>query len=68
MTFRNLTNVEETILKRSFNNWGIFEIFGTLRILIRTLVLDAVISDQETNISKHDDTSKQNPTTQFMRQ
>ncbi len=57
MTFRNLTNVEETILKRSFNNWGIFEIFGTLRILIRTLVLDAVISDQETNISKHDDTS-----------
>lgn len=46
MTFRNLTNAEETILKRSFNNWGIFEIFKTLRILIRTLVLDAVISDQ----------------------
>lgn len=54
MTFRNLTNVEETILKRSFNNWGIFEIFGTLRILIRTLVLDASISDPKTNISKHD--------------
>lgn len=47
MTFRNLTNAEETILKRSFNNWGIFEIFKTLRILIRTLVLDAVISDQK---------------------
>jgi len=45
MTFRNLTNAEETILKRSFNNWGIFEIFKTLRILIRTLFLDAVISD-----------------------
>ena len=54
MTFRNLTNVEETILKRSFNNWGIFEIFGTLRILIRTLVLNTAISDQKTNISKHD--------------
>ena len=54
MTFRNLTNVEETILKRSFNNWGIFEIFGTLRILIRTLPLDTAISDQKTNISKHD--------------
>lgn len=53
MTFRDLTNVEETILKRSFNNWGIFEIFGTLRILIRTLVLEAAISDQKTNISKH---------------
>ena len=47
MTFRNLTNAEETILKRSFNNWGIFEIFKTLRILIRTLFLDAVISDQK---------------------
>lgn len=54
MTFRNLTNVEETILKRSFNNWGIFEIFGTLRILIRTLPLDTAISDQKTNISKYD--------------
>ena len=54
MTFRNLTNVEETILKRSFNNWGIFEIFGTLRILIRTLTLDTAISDQKTNISKYD--------------
>jgi hypothetical protein len=54
MTFRNLTNAEETILKRSFNNWGIFEIFGTLRILIRTLTLDTAISDQKTNISKYD--------------
>jgi len=54
MTFRNLSNVEETILKRSFNNWGIFEIFGTLRILIRTLTLDTAISDQKTNISKYD--------------
>ncbi|MDN5867092.1 MAG: hypothetical protein L0H55_06795, partial [Candidatus Nitrosocosmicus sp.] len=53
MTFRDLTNVEETILKRSFNNWGIFEIFGTLRILIRTLVLHTTISDQKINISKH---------------
>ena len=53
MTFRDLTNVEETILKRSFNNWGIFEIFGTLRILIRTLALEAAISDQKTNFSKH---------------
>ncbi len=52
MTFRDLTNVEETILKRSFNNWGIFEIYGTLRILIRTLVLDVAISNQKTNISK----------------
>ena len=54
MTFRNLTNLEETILKRSFNNWGIFEIFGTLRILTRTLVLNATIIDQNTNVSKHD--------------
>jgi ribosome biogenesis protein Nip4 len=46
MTFRNLTNVEETILKRSFNNWGIFEIFGTIKILIRTLVLDDINNDQ----------------------
>jgi len=51
MTFRNLTNAEETILKRSFNNWGIFEIFKTLRILIRTLVLDAVISDQKDTLT-----------------
>lgn len=54
MPYRNLTNVEETILKRSFNNWGIFEIFGTLRILIRTPVLEAPISDKKTNISKLD--------------
>jgi 60S ribosome subunit biogenesis protein NIP7 len=54
MTFRNLTNIEETILKRSFNNWGIFEIFETLRILIRTVVFDAAIGDQNINISKQD--------------
>jgi 60S ribosome subunit biogenesis protein NIP7 len=53
MTFRDLTNVEETILKRSFNNWGIYEIFGTLRILIRTPVLETAIGDQKTNFSKH---------------
>src|SRR5688572_16910192 len=57
MTFRNLTSVEETILKRSFNNWGIFEVFGSLRILIRNLGLDTAISDQKTNISKHDSIS-----------
>ncbi|TVP39070.1 hypothetical protein [Candidatus Nitrosocosmicus arcticus] len=54
MPYRHLTNVEETILKRSFNNWGIFEIFGTLRILIRTPVLEAPIGDKKTNISKLD--------------
>ena len=54
MTFRNLTSVEETILKRSFNNWGIFEVFGSLRILIRNLDLDTAISNQKTNITKHD--------------
>ncbi len=54
MPYRNLTNVEETILKRSFNNWGIFEIFGTLRILILTPALEALISDKKPNISKLD--------------
>ena len=48
MTYRNLTFIEETILKRSFNTWGIFELFGTLRILIRELILDAHISNKKT--------------------
>lgn len=52
MTYRNLTSIEETILKRSFNNWRIFELFGTLRILIRELVLDAPIIDKKTTTSK----------------
>ena len=60
MTFRNLTNAEETILKRAFNNWGIFEIFGSLSIVIRTLFLGAAISDQKTNISKHIAISNEN--------
>ena len=54
MTYRNLTFIEETILKRSFNNWGIFEIYGTLRILIRELVLDTPIRDKKTPTSKLD--------------
>jgi ribosome biogenesis protein Nip4 len=54
MTYRNLTFIEETILKRSFNTWGIFELFGTLRILIRELVLDAHISEKKTITSKLD--------------
>jgi len=54
MTYRNLTFIEETILKRSFNTWGIFELFGTLRILIRELVLDAHINDKRTTTSKLD--------------
>ena len=49
-----MTFSEETILKRSFNNWGIFEIFGTLRILIRELVLEAHISDKRTTASTLD--------------
>jgi 60S ribosome subunit biogenesis protein NIP7 len=48
MTYRNLTFIEGTILKRSFNTWGIFELFGTLRILIRELILDAHISEKKT--------------------
>jgi 60S ribosome subunit biogenesis protein NIP7 len=54
MTYRNLTFIEETILKRSFNTWGIFELFGTLRILIRELILDAHISNKKTTTSKLD--------------
>src|SRR4029078_8514422 len=56
MTFRNLTNIEETVLKRSFNNWGIFEIFGSIRILIRILVLDAASSDQNHTLTLGDST------------
>jgi 60S ribosome subunit biogenesis protein NIP7 len=54
MTYRNLTFIEETILKRSFNTWGIFELFRTLRILIRELVLDAHINDKRTTNSTLD--------------
>lgn len=46
MTFRNLTIAEETILKRSFNNWGIFGIFGSMRLLINTIILDTSSNDQ----------------------
>ena len=46
MTFRNLSNVEETVLKRSFNNWGIFDIFGSIRLIVSTIVLDAPSNDQ----------------------
>ena len=46
MTFRNLTIAEETILKRSFNNWGIFDIFGSIRLIVSTIVLDASSNDQ----------------------
>lgn len=34
--FRSTTTIEETILKREFNKWGIFELYKNFQIIIRT--------------------------------
>ena len=35
--FKNISKKEETVLKKAFNIWGIFDLFEKLNIIIKPL-------------------------------
>ena len=36
--FKNISKNGETILKRAFNKWGIFDLYKKLKIIIKPLI------------------------------
>src|SRR5690242_12659953 len=57
--FRSATLLEDTILKREFNRWGIYELYGRYEIIIKTtenssnLPSDQHLQEYEKRINDH---------------